>query len=164
MPHQEDDYTGQPVWQSVFFFCCKGMIEGVILLLFLWLLLQVLFTKNLEGELNIACSHMWRVHTARSHTSGATQHTPSSIHEFIHPWIHGLMNYLINEFLRSLLFTNVEPWVWRLVIILDVILSHGSLTVRHSFTPPFTPPKCSFIVNDFEIVNPISSFFYLVFT
>ncbi|XP_067105551.1 rabphilin-3A [Osmerus mordax] len=53
MPHQEEDYPGQPVWQSVFLFCCKGMIEGVILLLFLWLLLQVLFTKNLEVHLQI---------------------------------------------------------------------------------------------------------------
>lgn len=47
--HLEEEDLNQPVWQSVLFFCCKGMIEGVVVLLFIWLLIQVLFTKNLEG-------------------------------------------------------------------------------------------------------------------
>lgn len=50
MPYHDEEYPGQPLWQSVLLFCCKGMIEGIMVLLFLWLLVQVLFTKQLEGE------------------------------------------------------------------------------------------------------------------
>lgn len=49
MPYHDEEYPGQPLWQSVLLFCCKGMIEGIMVLLFLWLLVQVLFTKQLEG-------------------------------------------------------------------------------------------------------------------
>jgi hypothetical protein len=34
----------------VLMFCCKGMIEGIMVILFFWLLVQVLFTKQLEGR------------------------------------------------------------------------------------------------------------------
>lgn len=47
-PVEEDD-PNQPEWQLVVSFCCKGMIEGIVLLLLLWLLIQVLFLKNIEG-------------------------------------------------------------------------------------------------------------------
>lgn len=49
MPYHDEEYPGQPLWQSVLLFCCKGMIEGIMVILFLWLLVQVLFTKQLEG-------------------------------------------------------------------------------------------------------------------
>lgn len=49
MPYQDEEYPDQPVWQSVLLFCCKGMIEGIMFILFFWLLVQVLFTKQLEG-------------------------------------------------------------------------------------------------------------------
>lgn len=49
MPYHDEEYPGQPLWQSVVLFCCKGMIEGIMVLLFFWLLVQVLFTKQLEG-------------------------------------------------------------------------------------------------------------------
>lgn len=53
MPTEEEDNSGQPVWQSVLLFGCKGMIEGIIVLLFFWLLVQVLFTKQLEGMVDL---------------------------------------------------------------------------------------------------------------
>ncbi|ROL43902.1 hypothetical protein DPX16_11934 [Anabarilius grahami] len=56
MPTEEEDNPGQPVWQSVLLFGCKGMIEGIIVLLFFWLLVQVLFTKQLEVHLQILLS------------------------------------------------------------------------------------------------------------
>lgn len=49
MPYHDEEYPGQPLWQSVVLFCCKGMIEGIMVILFFWLLVQVLFTKQLEG-------------------------------------------------------------------------------------------------------------------
>lgn len=49
MPYHDEEYPGQPLWQSVMLFCCKGMIEGIMVILFFWLLVQVLFTKQLEG-------------------------------------------------------------------------------------------------------------------
>ncbi|KAJ8406584.1 hypothetical protein AAFF_G00301580 [Aldrovandia affinis] len=49
MPHQEEE----PLWQSVLFFCCKGAIEGIVVLLFIWLLVQVLFPKHLEVHLQV---------------------------------------------------------------------------------------------------------------
>lgn len=49
MPYHDEEYPGQPLWQSVLLFCCKGMIEGIMVILFFWLLVQVLFTKQLEG-------------------------------------------------------------------------------------------------------------------
>lgn len=52
MPYQDEEYPGQPLWQSVMLFCCTGMIEGIMVILFFWLLVQVLFTKQLEGTLN----------------------------------------------------------------------------------------------------------------
>ncbi|XP_016145829.1 uncharacterized protein [Sinocyclocheilus grahami] len=56
MPTEEEENSGQPVWQSVLLFSCKGMIEGIIVLLFLWLLMQVLFTKQHEVHLQILLS------------------------------------------------------------------------------------------------------------
>lgn len=53
MPTEEEENSGEPVWQSVLMFSCKGMIEGIIVLLFLWLLVQVLFTKQLEGMVDL---------------------------------------------------------------------------------------------------------------
>ncbi|XP_031139311.1 uncharacterized protein syt18b [Sander lucioperca] len=53
MPYHDEEYPGQPLWQSVLLFCCKGMIEGIIVILFFWLLVQVLFTKQLEVHLQI---------------------------------------------------------------------------------------------------------------
>lgn len=50
MPYYDEEYPGQPLWQSVLLFCCKGMIEGIMVILFSWLLVQVLFTKQLEGK------------------------------------------------------------------------------------------------------------------
>lgn len=50
MPYHDEEYPGQPLWQSVVLFCCKGMIEVIMVILFFWLLLQVLFTKQLEGK------------------------------------------------------------------------------------------------------------------
>lgn len=49
MPYHDEEYPDQPLWQSVLLFCCKGMIEGIMVILFFWLLVQVLFTKHLEG-------------------------------------------------------------------------------------------------------------------
>ncbi|XP_054589561.1 uncharacterized protein syt18b [Nothobranchius furzeri] len=53
MPYHDEEYPGQPLWQSVLLFCCKGMIEGIMILLFFWLLVQVLFTKQLEVHLQV---------------------------------------------------------------------------------------------------------------
>lgn len=52
MPYHDEEYPGQPLWQSVLLFCCKGVIEAVVVILFLWLLVQVLFTKQLEGKVS----------------------------------------------------------------------------------------------------------------
>ncbi|XP_076154991.1 uncharacterized protein LOC143138394 [Alosa pseudoharengus] len=52
MPAEEEE-DEQPMWQSVALFCCKGIIEGIIVVLFLWLLVQVLFTKELEVHLQV---------------------------------------------------------------------------------------------------------------
>lgn len=49
MPYHDEEYPGQPLYQSVLLFCCKGMIEAIMVLLFFWLLVQVLFTKQIEG-------------------------------------------------------------------------------------------------------------------
>lgn len=49
MPYHDEEYPGQTLWQAVVLFCCKGMIEGIMVILFIWLLIQVLFTKQLEG-------------------------------------------------------------------------------------------------------------------
>ncbi|XP_013876950.1 uncharacterized protein syt18b [Austrofundulus limnaeus] len=53
MPYHDEEYPDQPLWQSVLLFCCKGMIEGIMVILFFWLLVQVLFTKQLEVHLQI---------------------------------------------------------------------------------------------------------------
>ncbi|XP_035798518.2 uncharacterized protein syt18b [Amphiprion ocellaris] len=53
MPYHDEEYPGQPLWQSVLLFCCKGMIEVIMVILFFWLLVQVLFTKQLEVHLQI---------------------------------------------------------------------------------------------------------------
>ncbi|XP_077425080.1 uncharacterized protein LOC144053979 [Vanacampus margaritifer] len=53
MPYHDDEYPGQPLWQSVMLFCCKGMIEVIMVVLFFWLLVQVLFTKQLEVHLQV---------------------------------------------------------------------------------------------------------------
>ncbi|XP_047451396.1 uncharacterized protein syt18b [Mugil cephalus] len=53
MPYHDEEYPGQPLWQSVLLFCCKGMIEGIMVILFFWLLVQVLFTKQLEVHLQV---------------------------------------------------------------------------------------------------------------
>ncbi|XP_062245027.1 uncharacterized protein LOC133954628 [Platichthys flesus] len=53
MPYHDEEYPGQPLWQSVLLFCCKGMIEGIMVVLFFWLLVQVLFTKQLEVHIQI---------------------------------------------------------------------------------------------------------------
>lgn len=52
MPYHDEEYPGQPLWQSVLLFCCKGVIEVVVVILFMWLLVQVLFTKQLEGKVS----------------------------------------------------------------------------------------------------------------
>jgi len=51
MPYYDEEHPGTPLWQSVLLFCFKGMIEGIMVILFFWLLVQVLFAKNLEGTL-----------------------------------------------------------------------------------------------------------------
>ncbi|XP_028814943.1 uncharacterized protein LOC114767378 [Denticeps clupeoides] len=48
-----EDEDDCPLWQSVVLFCCKGVIECIIVLLFIWLLVQVLFTKQLEVHLQL---------------------------------------------------------------------------------------------------------------
>lgn len=53
MPYHDEEYPGQPLWQSVLLFCCKGMIEGIMVVLFFWLLVQVMFTKQLEIHLQV---------------------------------------------------------------------------------------------------------------
>ncbi|KAJ8002579.1 hypothetical protein DPEC_G00160370 [Dallia pectoralis] len=53
MPYSDEEYPGQSLAQSVVLFCCQGMIEGIMVILFLWLLLQVLFTKQLEVHLQV---------------------------------------------------------------------------------------------------------------
>lgn len=66
MPYHDEEYPGQPLWQSVVLFCCKGMIEGIMVVLFFWLLVQVLFTKQLEGMVSIS--------VVMSQTSGGVKH------------------------------------------------------------------------------------------
>ncbi|KAK1157892.1 synaptotagmin-4, partial [Acipenser oxyrinchus oxyrinchus] len=51
VPYWDPEYPGQSLCQSVFIFCCKGMIEGIIVLLFIWLLILVLLNKHLEVHL-----------------------------------------------------------------------------------------------------------------
>eukprot|EP00063_Salmo_salar_P050862 XP_014025697.1 PREDICTED: uncharacterized protein LOC106584707 isoform X2 [Salmo salar] len=53
MPYHDEEYPGQTLWQAVVLFCCKGMIEGIMVILFIWLLIQVLFTKQLEVHLQV---------------------------------------------------------------------------------------------------------------
>ncbi|XP_057692932.1 uncharacterized protein syt18b isoform X2 [Corythoichthys intestinalis] len=53
MPYHDEEYPGQPLWQSVMLFCCKGMIEVIMVVLFFCLLVQVLFTKQLEVHLQV---------------------------------------------------------------------------------------------------------------
>lgn len=49
MPDHDEEHPGPPLWQSVTLLCCKGVIEGVMVILCFWFLVQVLFTKPLEG-------------------------------------------------------------------------------------------------------------------
>ncbi|MEQ2193275.1 hypothetical protein XENOCAPTIV_029970 [Xenoophorus captivus] len=42
MPYHDKEYPGQPLWQSVLLFCCKGVIEGIMVVLFFWLLVLLL--------------------------------------------------------------------------------------------------------------------------
>ncbi|XP_064818707.1 uncharacterized protein LOC135536276 [Oncorhynchus masou masou] len=53
MPYHDEEYPDQTLWQAVVLFCCKGMIEGIMVVLFFWLLIQVLFTKQLEGMVQL---------------------------------------------------------------------------------------------------------------
>ncbi|XP_061630872.1 uncharacterized protein syt18b isoform X2 [Phyllopteryx taeniolatus] len=53
MAYPDEEYAGQPMWQSVVLFCCKGMIEVIVVILFFWLLVQVLFAKQLEVHLQV---------------------------------------------------------------------------------------------------------------
>ncbi len=61
MPTEKEDNSEQPVWRSVLLFGCKGMIEGIIVLLFLWLLVLVLFTKQHEGKVDLTYMQTWDV-------------------------------------------------------------------------------------------------------
>lgn len=49
----EEQTSPGAVCHSVIFFCSKGMIEGVVVFLFIWLLIQVLLNKQQEGADNI---------------------------------------------------------------------------------------------------------------
>lgn len=50
MVEETDEQTSPwAVCHSVVFFCSKGMIEGVVVFLFIWLLIQVLLNKHQEG-------------------------------------------------------------------------------------------------------------------
>ena len=72
----EDEEPDHPVWQLVVSFCCKGMIEGIIVLLLLWLLIQVLFIKNLEGS-----------DTLINASVGVEAERSSTKVSFLNPWL-----------------------------------------------------------------------------
>lgn len=61
MPTEEEDNSEQPVSCPVLLFGCKGMIEAIVVLLFLWLLVLVLFTKQHEGKVDLTYMHTWDV-------------------------------------------------------------------------------------------------------
>ncbi|CAL8350065.1 unnamed protein product [Merluccius merluccius] len=50
---EEEDGGPPPTWQSVLSFFCKGVIEGLMLSLFLWLLILVLFSRSLGVHLQV---------------------------------------------------------------------------------------------------------------
>ncbi|KAJ4938144.1 hypothetical protein JOQ06_002770 [Pogonophryne albipinna] len=92
MPYHDEEYPGQPLWQSVLLFCCKGMIEGIMVILFFWLLVQVLFTKQLEVHLQIlllvgliafclslclGCVLCWRSHMSEVKDKDAVTSVPA---------------------------------------------------------------------------------------
>ncbi|XP_072292053.1 uncharacterized protein syt18b [Eucyclogobius newberryi] len=95
MPYHDEEYPGQPLWQSVLLFCCKGMIEGIMVVLFFWLLIQVLFSKQLEIHLQVlllvgllifclclllGCFICWKkshIHSSEDKEAGTSQPTPS---------------------------------------------------------------------------------------
>ncbi|XP_066445429.1 synaptotagmin-4-like [Eleutherodactylus coqui] len=49
----EEQTSPGAVCHSVIFFCSKGMIEGVVVFLFIWLLIQVLLNKQQEVHLQV---------------------------------------------------------------------------------------------------------------
>ncbi|XP_063301956.1 synaptotagmin-5-like isoform X1 [Pelobates fuscus] len=49
----EEQTTPRALCHSVVFFCSKGMIEGVVVFLFIWLLIQVLLNKQQEVHLQV---------------------------------------------------------------------------------------------------------------
>ncbi|XP_072004016.1 synaptotagmin-4-like isoform X1 [Engystomops pustulosus] len=49
----EEQTSPGAVCHSVIFFCSKGMIEGVVVFLFIWLLIQVLLNKHQEVHLQV---------------------------------------------------------------------------------------------------------------
>ncbi|XP_077330203.1 synaptotagmin-4-like isoform X1 [Lithobates pipiens] len=54
MAEETDEQTSPwAVCHSVVFFCSKGMIEGVVVFLFIWLLIQVLLNKHQEVHLQV---------------------------------------------------------------------------------------------------------------
>ncbi|CAI9558436.1 unnamed protein product [Staurois parvus] len=54
MVEETDEQTSPwAVCHSVVFFCSKGMIEGVVVFLFIWLLIQVLLNKHQEVHLQV---------------------------------------------------------------------------------------------------------------
>jgi len=57
-PGDEEDWGPPPTWQSVLSFFCKGVIEGVMLSLFLWLLILVLCSTSMEGKVS-PCVCAW---------------------------------------------------------------------------------------------------------
>ncbi|KAM8973172.1 synaptotagmin-5-like [Pelodytes ibericus] len=49
----EEQASPRSLCHSVIFFCSKGMIEGVVVFLFIWLLIQVLLNKQQEVHLQV---------------------------------------------------------------------------------------------------------------
>uniref|UniRef100_A0A8C3PDJ1 C2 domain-containing protein n=2 Tax=Chrysemys picta bellii TaxID=8478 RepID=A0A8C3PDJ1_CHRPI len=53
MAYVDPEHPALTLCQSIFFFFCKGMIEGVVAILFLWLFIQVLLNKHQQVHLQV---------------------------------------------------------------------------------------------------------------
>lgn len=174
MPYQDEEYPGQPLWQSVLLFCCKGMIEGIMVLLFLWLLVQVLFTKQLEGMVLkswqpfILVMH-WSFLTTQVHVTATKslflylKLVSSQIQSlfvlliFLHSSTKKLSRYKRGR------FYNKKLWIWKIISLNDWIGVPKSHVIMHVPTDEalwILSPICSVWITSVMVRNDYEETFF----
>ncbi|XP_028304073.1 uncharacterized protein LOC114464214 [Gouania willdenowi] len=155
MPYHDEEYPGQPLWQSVLLFCCKGMIEGIVVILFLWLLVQVLFTKQLEDSSRSSLSSfpklallartrkaLQRRCTVNEDRTSYDEHSrltsPSAVHENEKPIPLAPLSYGSSAScqLPASVQNRLDPEAQSLVLQLTVLISQDALICKRLSCPP----------------------------